>query len=307
MADKANKLYGKAIELSKRFDERFLELARTLRDLKTIAPDLFGLCVENSRISLRKAYYLLEVVDTFEKLHVSEKRLQAIGWTKLAVIAKHVTKGNVKEALKLAENASTRDLKAWVNGEWPEEKPHCVLMYMTAAQYTAFTDALLTFGAKRGRRGLVDKEKALTEFIAYHNELVAFLRQELPGDGAEQLQTRAADADTTKLYLARHIESRRAVGIFWCENEEELRTMVGEDHEPAQVEYCEVGDSACLRWEELSGPTVGVEEMDEEGFLPEEYFEAFKRTISWDHDFLYWFGEGADKGDHDPDPLWHRL
>ena len=42
---KINDLYEKAIELSKRFDERFLQLARTLRMLKDIDQQQFRLCV----------------------------------------------------------------------------------------------------------------------------------------------------------------------------------------------------------------------------------------------------------------------
>jgi hypothetical protein len=59
---KANDLYDKAIELSKRFDERFLDLGRTLRDLRAADQELFRLCIENSQVSVRTGYYLIEVI-----------------------------------------------------------------------------------------------------------------------------------------------------------------------------------------------------------------------------------------------------
>jgi hypothetical protein len=180
-ANNINDIYMKAIDLSRRFDQRFLDLARTLRELKTVDPALFRLCIANSHISTRKAYYLLTVIETFDKLHVPDERLQAIGWTKLTVMAKHVNKDNIKEALKLAETARTRDLKVLVKGKWPEKKPHCVLMYLTTAQYEVFSKVLLQFGAKHGPRGLIGKEEALIAFIEAHNEFIAYIRAKAEG------------------------------------------------------------------------------------------------------------------------------
>ena len=174
MTDKANDLYEKAIELSKRFDERFLDLASTLRQLRDVDPHLFRLCVENSHISLRKAYYLLEVAETFEKLHVPEKRLMAIGWTKLQVIAGHVTKQNVGTLLKLAETENTRDLKAMMKGETAKTRPHCVLMYFTEDQYAEFVDAVLEFGGAKSGRGLVGKGGGPHKQIQTHKKLLAW-------------------------------------------------------------------------------------------------------------------------------------
>jgi hypothetical protein len=162
-----------AIELSKRFDKRFLELARALRQLKRAAPDRYRLCVKNSGISQRKAYYLLSVCEAFETLQVPEERLKAIGWTKLQVIAGHVTKHNVNELLKLAETETTRDLKALMSGAPSKTTPHCVLMYFTEAQYGEFAEAVLSHGAAKVPRGLIGKEEALAAVIQSYKELLA--------------------------------------------------------------------------------------------------------------------------------------
>lgn len=53
MSMTANELHNRAVELSIKFDERFLELARMLRKLKSVDPERFQLCVHNCNISLR--------------------------------------------------------------------------------------------------------------------------------------------------------------------------------------------------------------------------------------------------------------
>ena len=177
MPQSENDLYDKAIELSKRLDERFLELARTLRQIKDADAELFRLCVEDSRISLRKAYYLLQVEETFTKLNVPEERLRAIGWTKLQIVAKHIEEVGVEMALKMAEIATVRHLKVLSQGSLPDKKQHCVLMYLSEYQFELLAKALVQFGAKRGPRGLGGKEKALTAFLEAHNKLIALIEE----------------------------------------------------------------------------------------------------------------------------------
>jgi hypothetical protein len=183
MTDQSTKeLYKRAIELSQRVDERFLELSRTLRLLKETDPAQFRLCIENSRISRRKAFYLIRL-ETFEKLKVPDKRLQAIGWTRLRVIEPHITKSNLKDLLKLAETSTTRELMAMMAGGTAQTKPHCVLMYFSEDEYAKFAEAILAHGGKKSTRGLVGKEKALVSLIASHEKLKA---QAVKGTGTSE-------------------------------------------------------------------------------------------------------------------------
>ena len=89
------------------------------------------------------------------------------------MIARHVTKHNVNELLKLAETETTRGLKALMSGEPSKAKPHCVLMYFTEAQYGEFAEAVLSHGAAKSPRGLVGKEEALVSVLQTYKKLLA--------------------------------------------------------------------------------------------------------------------------------------
>lgn len=117
--------------------------------MKQIDAEQDRLCVENSWISRRKAYYLLRLSETFEKLKVPDKRLQAIGWTKLRVTEPHITETILKHLIKLAETSTTRDLMEIMAGDYRETKPHCMLMYFSADQYAKFAKAFLTAGGRK--------------------------------------------------------------------------------------------------------------------------------------------------------------
>jgi hypothetical protein len=52
-----------------------------------------------------------------------------------------------------------------MKGEQPVSNAHCVLMYLTPAQYKLFEERMLENGAQRSGRGLLHKEDALTRIL----------------------------------------------------------------------------------------------------------------------------------------------
>jgi hypothetical protein len=54
---------------------------------------------------------------------VPRSRLRKIGWTKLQLIGKHISQGNLEELLQLAESVSSKELE---RGEKPLGNAHCV-------------------------------------------------------------------------------------------------------------------------------------------------------------------------------------
>ena len=162
---KATDLYNKAVALSEKFDEHFLELAKTLRTLRDVDLKKFRDCVQNSGIGLRKAYYMVEIDKTFEHLNVLPSRLRNIGWTKLMLIAKQINKQNAKQLLKWAEDNTAMDLKQLIKGEKPEGNAHCIMLYFSEKDYAEFAKVLQQHGGEISGRTIANKEQALMNVI----------------------------------------------------------------------------------------------------------------------------------------------
>jgi len=160
-------LYDKAMGLSKEAEDNFLELGKSLRQLMDRDPDLFRQIIQKSKLGRRKAYYLVEVSRIFEPLPVPRSRLRKIGWTKLQLIAKHVTPNNLDVLLQLAEDSAAKELERRMRGEKPLGNAHCVLMYFSPKDYAELEDALVKHGGVRSGRGIQNKVEALIRLVRH--------------------------------------------------------------------------------------------------------------------------------------------
>ena len=166
MVKDVEELGQKAVALAKDFDESFIELGRTLRQIQEIGGvDDFRQVCDAAGIGTRKAYYLASITKNIEGLHIPTKRLRAIGWTKLMTLAPHLTKANWKDLLTAAENNTNRELQMLVKGEEPADNSHCVLLYFNDEDYADFVKSALHHGAARSGRGLLHKEKAIMALV----------------------------------------------------------------------------------------------------------------------------------------------
>lgn len=161
MAISIDDLFDKATDLAKDFDDNFLDLAKALRQLLDRDSEKFRDLWMKTNIGRRKAYYLVEVSRMFDPMGLSKPRLKKIGWTKLQIIGKHVTKDNVGEMLELAEQHTSKELEGLMRGEKPVNAAHCVLMYFSPKDYALLERTLLKHGGARSGRGINDKEHAL--------------------------------------------------------------------------------------------------------------------------------------------------
>src|SRR5271166_1279646 len=158
-------IYEKALSMAKNVEDNFLDLGRQLRQLQDREPELFQKIVEQSDLGRRKAYYLVEVSRTFDPLPISRNRLKKIGWTKLQLLAKQITKDNAQELLALAEENTTKQLEKLMRGEKPIDNAHCMLMYFSPKQYKVVEEAMLANGGVKSGRGVVGKEEALVRAL----------------------------------------------------------------------------------------------------------------------------------------------
>jgi hypothetical protein len=155
-------IYTKALTLSYRFDDKFVELAALLRQLKESDPSAFKNFLVQAGLGRRRSYYLIDVAEAFGDIAMAQQeRLNRIGWTKLQILARNVTPKNREKLLRLAEGHTVEDLKALMQGQEPLEGRRTVLLYFSAKQYEKFAKAIAKNGAIRSGEGYANKEEAL--------------------------------------------------------------------------------------------------------------------------------------------------
>lgn len=144
----------------------FMRIAKQFREVQDYAPDQFVQIAALMGVSLRTAYYFAKIDRAFSSLNVDEGRLLVIGWTKLKIIADHINSSNSEQLLDLAETSTVRELKILVDEGVPADGTRCVLLYLEPLEYALFEKAVLSCGATKAGKGLVDKEAALAKALA---------------------------------------------------------------------------------------------------------------------------------------------
>lgn len=148
--------------------DRFLEMGRRLRRFYEALPDngykarSINELLEGTKISRRSALYWIEIDRTYSRFNVPDDRLARIGWSKLSMMARHLTPRNVESWLLLAERSTANQLRASIRKAEPSR--HYVVFKLSAADNAMLTSVLVANGARAvGKRRLIDKEIALIE------------------------------------------------------------------------------------------------------------------------------------------------
>jgi len=142
--------------------QTFLDQAAHLREVLEETPEDFPKEAKALGISLRTAYYLVEVDRTFETLPVSRERLLKIGWTKLQLISAGLTEDDLEERLARAEAHTVQELRDLFEGDGDAPtKKRTVLLYLAPEEYAVYAEVLKAHGAKPSPRGLSGQEAAL--------------------------------------------------------------------------------------------------------------------------------------------------
>lgn len=143
----------------------FIALALHLRDVTEDRGAAFLEAAEQEGVKARRAYYLREVARLLDRIDTPHDRLRNIGWTKLSIIAQHLTPENAETMLSAAEQSTVTDLKDIVAGREPPAKRHVMFFYLDDDQHAVVRRALLAHGANPSSRGLHDKEAALVNAL----------------------------------------------------------------------------------------------------------------------------------------------
>lgn len=147
---------------------RFLEMGRRLRMFYEALPDngskvrSMNQLLEGTKISRRSAIYWIDIDRIYSRFEVADDRLARIGWSKLSLMARHLTPRNVEEWLAFAESGTANQVRARIRQAEPSR--HHVVFKLSAAENAILTAALVANGARAaGKRRLIDKETALME------------------------------------------------------------------------------------------------------------------------------------------------
>lgn len=145
----------------------FMRLARELRELQDIKPDVFVEVVERLQIGKRRAFALARIARLFSELGIPDDQLHRIGWTKLNRIGGHLDADNARHLLSLAENHTAHELDLILKGSKPIEGAKVMLLYLPEDEHARLSTLLIKHGAKPSPNGgLADKESALMKMLS---------------------------------------------------------------------------------------------------------------------------------------------
>lgn len=153
--------------------EDFMMTGKLLAELHAHDPAQCLKAARSMGMSRRKAYYLIELHETFSKLKVPKGLLLEIGWTKLQVVRRVVTAGNVEHWLTLAKALAVHELKDAVQGKPLEFGKHCLLFYLSPQEFDIVATVLVKHGAKHEERTIYGKEPALVKAMSRLQQLEA--------------------------------------------------------------------------------------------------------------------------------------
>lgn len=141
--------------------ESFLDIAVLMWELKQTDPEAFRTAWMALPMSKRKTYALAKIGEIFDEFEHSRERLTDIGWTKLEMIAEHVSPKTIPMFLSLAERFTARDLRRILRGEPALGKANILQLALSDEDYAIVADMLVRHGAHHGAAGLTGKEEAL--------------------------------------------------------------------------------------------------------------------------------------------------
>ncbi len=150
----------------------FFALAQTLTKLHEREPAALRDLPDRSRLSRRRMYYLLQTGELIRARGISKATAEYIGWTKLQMIARHVTNADsspsseeFKQLLALATEHKARDLAEALRGKKIVHK-RVALFYLSTRERTRLNRVLVMYGAKQRGGRLTGKESALMKILA---------------------------------------------------------------------------------------------------------------------------------------------
>jgi hypothetical protein len=154
-------IFMEALFFLSKFEEKFLELGALLRKLQKNNPEAFKILYSLPQLGRRKAFYLSSIDRAFGGYPHLRERLIKVGWTRLSLVAPHVGKENVEDAVLYCELNSCWAIEQALKGKELPIGIRSVLLHFSSAQFDVFVQEIVKYGAMKNGDGYVNKETAV--------------------------------------------------------------------------------------------------------------------------------------------------
>ncbi len=161
---------AKVVSLASEKSVGFFEMADNIASMHAADPTKLRDLPELTGMSRRRLYYLLDVGRLIANGQISRSEAEAIGWTKLQIIARHILDegmegvNELRPLLEIAKETNARSLPKKLLGQKSGDTK-AVVFHLTKSQRAELREALQHFGARLGHRGLQHKDRALTGLV----------------------------------------------------------------------------------------------------------------------------------------------
>ncbi|TXN72852.1 hypothetical protein [Methylobacterium sp. WL6] len=138
----------------------FYDLARRLHELHAASSSDFRKITTNGVVGRRRAYQMVRIARVFGPSKIPAPDLEAVGFTKLNLLAEKNEKGSVlttAEVEFLVDWAAQHTVKALQDRlakDPDKQKKRVVAIYLTQAEYSLYRAAMMKFGAPPVGKGL---------------------------------------------------------------------------------------------------------------------------------------------------------
>lgn len=170
-AKASTRIKSKAIRLAAEPALNFFDLANLLCDLHEIDGAALADLPALADMSRRRMYYLLQAGQLIREHQISRADAESIGWTKLQIIAQHLSQpervgATLTEALALASATKNRDLPNALLGKRVVARRAVQFQLNTSAR-AELNEALIAHGAEPAKqgKGMVKREAALMRIV----------------------------------------------------------------------------------------------------------------------------------------------
>lgn len=133
---------------------RFYELALRLRELHDQDQAAFNAAIRDRSIRRRRAYELLRIANAFADAGLAVERLEAIGWTKLALVAKRlsdlnrrVRSGCRSKVTSIWQRHTVHELPARLAMMVEPLNTRLVSLWLTPEEYEVYRVSMIAHGA----------------------------------------------------------------------------------------------------------------------------------------------------------------